>query len=216
MDKKQSRWLLILAVMSLFSVTLYTPKAHADSGWMKYFKKDSLLNTYKTCYAVQEDVLWQGTYGDGVIINDGKTQKTISNKNSRSTPPVNDGLVSDYITCITIDEMRGRVWIGTNEGLSSCNLEAKEWNRYTEGKDLPNNIIRAMTMDDSGNLWVGTPSGVVMFDGETWKKFDESNGLLQASVHSIKSKGNSIWVGTIGGSVSRYKDGQWQTVVCFD
>ena len=65
-------------------------------------------------------------------------------------------------------------------------------------------------MDNGGNLWVGTPSGIAMFDGENWKKFDESNGLRQASIHSIKAKGTAVWVGSVGGTVSRYKDGQWK------
>lgn len=216
MRKNQTRWLYFLGLISLVSVSLYSPEAHADSDWLKFVKKDSLLNTYKTCYAVQEDLLWQGTYGDGVIVKDGKTERVISNKNTRSTPPIDDGLVSDYITSITIDENHGRVWIGTNEGLSSCNMEGQEWSRYSEKNVLPNNVIRCLTMDNSGNLWVGTPSGVVMYDGETWKKFDESNGLAQNSVHSIKAKGNSVWVGTVGGTINRYKDGQWMTFAKLD
>ncbi len=101
-------------------------------------------------------------------------------------------------------------------GLSCCDYEGQEWTRYVEGKELPNNVIRALAMDNSGNLWVGTPSGISVFDGENWKTINEKNGLLQASIHSIKVKGNVVWVGTVGGSVSRYKDGQWQTVVGFD
>ena len=45
---------------------------------------------------------------------------------------------------------------------------------------------------------------------------NEKNGLLQGSIHSIKVQDNVVWVGTVGGSVSRYKDGQWQTIVGFD
>ena len=71
-------------------------------------------------------------------------------------------------------------------------------------------------MDNAGNLWVGTPSGIAFYNGESWKVINESNGLLQSSIHSIKVKDNVVWVGTVGGSVSRYKDGQWQTVVGFD
>lgn len=216
MRKNQNSWLYFLGLISLVSVSFCSQKVQADSDWLKYFKKDSLLNTYKTCYAVQEDYLWQGTYGDGVIIKDGKNQKIISNKNTRTSPPIDDGLVSDYITSITIDEQRGRVWIGTNEGLCSCNLEGKEWSRYSEKNELPNNVIRCLTMDNSGNLWVGTPSGVVVFDGENWKRFTEGNGLAQNSVHSIKAKGNSVWVGTVGGTINRYKDGQWMTFANFD
>lgn len=216
MQQRQSRWFFLFVLISLVSLSLYNPKAYAGSDWLRYFKKNSLLNTYKTCYAVQEDRIWVGTYGDGVVVKDGKTQKTISNRNSRSVPPKDDGLVSDYITSITVDETRGRVWIGTNNGLSSCDLDGKDWLRYSEKKELPNNVIRCLTMDNSGSLWVGTPSGIAVFDGETWQRITESNGLRQNSVHSIKVKGNSVWVGTVGGSVSLFKDGQWKTMVDFD
>lgn len=216
MKQKQSRWFFLFVLMGLVSVSMFTPKAHADSDWMKFFRKDSLLNTYKTCYAVTEDTLWCGTGGEGVLIKDGTTVKRISNKNTRSTPPLDDGLVSDYITCITIDEMRGRVWIGTNEGLSSCSLEGTEWTRYTENTGLPNNVIRVLTTDNNGNVWVGTPSGIAVFNGETWTFYTEKNGLPQDSIHSIKVKGNSVWVGTVGGAVARFKDGAWKTIADFD
>lgn len=217
MQYKHSRWLFIFTLISLVSLSFNSPQVHADSNWLKFFKKDSLLNTYKTCYAVHEDALWTGTYGDGVIIKDGKNIKRISNKNTRSTPPVDDGLVSDYITCITFDESRRKVWIGTNEGLCCCDYEGKEWSRYSEEKrNLPNNIIRALAVDSTGNVWVGTPSGIALFNGESWRTINESNGLLQGSIHSIKVQDNVVWVGTVGGSVSRYKDGQWQTIVGFD
>lgn len=216
MQRKQSRWLLIFTIISLISLSFYSPKVQADSNWLRYFKKDSLLNTYKTCYAVQEDNLWTGTYGDGVLIKNGKNVTNLTNKNTRSTPQRDDGLVSDYITCITFDEARKNVWIGTNSGLCRCDYDYKEWTRFLEGKELPNNVIRALAVDNSGNVWVGTPSGISIFDGENWKTVNETNGLLQGSIHSIKVKGNTVWVGTVGGSISRYKDGQWETIVGFD
>lgn len=216
MQNKQSRWLYIFTFISLISASFYLPTAQADSNWLRYFKKDSLLNTYKTCYAVQDDVLWTGTYGEGVLIKDGQSVKKLTNKNTRSTPKLDDGLVSDYINCITFDEIRHKVWIGTNEGLCCCNYDFAEWERFSEGKNLPNNVIRALAVDNSGNLWVGTPSGISIYDGENWTQVNEKNGLLQGSIHSIKVKGNTVWVGTVGGSVSRYKDGQWKTIVGFD
>ena len=216
MRKNQLRWLYILGFISLLSVSCFSQKAHADSDWLRYLKKDSLLNTFKTCYAVQEETLWQGTAGEGVIVNNGTTKRVISNQSTRTRPPVDDGLISDYITSITIDETRNVVWIGTNEGLCCCDMEGNNWKRFTESNVLPNNVIRCLTMDNGGNLWVGTPSGIAMFDGENWKKFDESNGLRQASIHSIKAKGTAVWVGSVGGTVSRYKDGQWKLFVDFD
>ena len=215
MEHTNSRWLFIFILMSLFSILFFPQRAHADSNWLKYFRKDSLLNTYKRSYAVLDDTLWVGTYGDGLTVNDG--QKTISytNRNTRTSPQLDDGLVSDYITCISIDEKSGRVWLGTNEGLASCDLEGKDWTRYTEKDGLPNLVIRDLAIDASGNLWVGTPSGLAIHDGESWKVIAETKGIEQNSVHSIKVKGDSVWVGTVGGTVSRYKDGEWRTFVTF-
>jgi ligand-binding sensor domain-containing protein len=149
------------------------------------------------------------------MIHDGKNTVNYTNKNTRSSPPRNDGLVSDYITCVCIDEKAGRVWLGTNEGLSSCNLEGKEWMRFQTQDGLPNNVIRDIAIDRNGHLWVGTPSGIAQFDGEAWKIHNDKNGLQQSSVHSLKVKGDSIWVGTVGGTVSRYKDGEWKTFLTF-
>jgi ligand-binding sensor domain-containing protein len=216
MEQTNSRWFFIFVLMSLISIIFFPQKTHADSNWLKYFRKDSLVNTYKTSYAVMDDVLWVGTFGDGLTMYDGAKEKSLTNRNTRTSPSADDGLVSDYITCISVDEKRGRVWLGTNAGLSSCDLEGKEWERYTEKEGLPNAVIRDLAIDAVGNLWVGTPSGIALYDGEKWQIMDERNGLPQGSVHSIKVKGDSVWVGTVGGTVSRYKDGEWKTFVSFN
>lgn len=215
MEQTNSRWFFIFVVMSLISIFLFPPRAHADSNWLKYFRKDSLLNTYKTSYAVLYDSIWTGTFGDGLQVYDGSRTQNFTNRNTRTSPSIDDGLISDYITCISIDEKRGRVWLGTNAGLSSCDLEGKEWERFTEKEGLPNDVIRDLAIDSYGNLWVGTPSGLAFFDGETWKTYNESNGLPQASIHSIKVKGDTIWVGSVGGTVARFKDGEWKAVITF-
>ncbi len=215
MEQTNSRWLFIFLVMSLISIFLFPQRAHADSNWLKYFRKDSLLNTYKTSYAVLDDTLWTGTFGDGLTVHDGQKTVTFTNRNTRTSPSNDDGLVSDYITCISIDEKRGRIWLGTNAGLASCDLEGKERERYTEKQGLPNDVIRDLAIDSYGYLWVGTPSGIARYDGEKWQIFNESNGLVQASVHSIKVKGDNVWVGSVGGTVSRFKDGEWKTFINF-
>jgi ligand-binding sensor domain-containing protein len=193
----------------------FPKKGYAETNWLKYFRKDALLNKYMRTYAVHGDNLWVGTYGDGLVIYDGKKTKNFNNKTTRTSPSRDDGLVSDYITCITIDEKAGRVWLGTNAGVSSCDLDCKNWKRFSSKNGLPNDVIRDLAIGPKGNLWVGTPSGVTKFDGENWKTYDETNGLKQNSVHSIKVKSDSIWVGTVGGTVSRFKNDTWKTFITY-
>jgi len=204
------RWLVFFVIVSILSLFLFPATSYAGTGWMKYFRKDTLLNTYMRAYAVSGDKLWVGTYGDGLVVYTGDETINYNSKNTKSDPNHNDGLLSDCITALTIDEKRGRIWIGTNEGLASCNMEAKAWERYFTKNGLPNDVIRDIAIDDSGNLWVGTPLGVAKYDGENWKTYDENSGLYENSVHTITVQNDAVWVATVGGSVSRYKDGEWK------
>ena len=209
-----SRWILLLMILSLISLFFFPATSYADACWMKYFRKDSLVNTYMRAYAVDGENLWVGTNGDGVVVYSGKETKNYSCKNTRSGSSVADGLISDNITSIAIDSRNHRVWIGTNEGLSTCNLDGTDWKRFAAKDGLPNNVIRDVAVDDRGIVWVGTPSGVASFNGEAWKVFTTStSGLYADSVHSITVKGNTVWVATVDGSVNRFDGETWKAVI---
>ena len=214
LEKTRSRWFVIFFAMSLLVMIVFPSRVHAQTKWLKQFRKDSLLNTYKTCYAVTADTLWVGTNGDGVMVRyaDG-SEKFFNNRNTRSNTNNDDGLMADYITSIVVDESKGFVWIGTKSGLAGCNLDGKEWVRFTEKDGLPNMLIRDVDIDSAGNLWIGTPSGIVTYDGE--KLAPVSYGDAQGSIHSIKVKGESVWVGTVSGTVSCFKDGKWATMMTY-
>ena len=53
-------------------------------------------------------------------------------------------------------------------------------------------------MDEYGDLWVGTSSGLAKFDGASWTVFNEENsGLPYDAVHElIFDKDGVLWVGT--------------------
>lgn len=215
MEQTQTRWLYILLALGLLAGVLFPQKVHADSKWLKHFRNDSLLNTYKTCYAMTDDAIWIGTNGDGVLVYkaDG-TSKQLTNRNTRSNPSLNDGLKEDYITCLVVDEINDIVWIGTKSGVAKCNTAGKEWARFTYKEGLPNDSIRDIDVDAAGNVWVGTPSGVaVSTDGEKFTTF--SHEAANGSVHSIKVKNGAVWVGNVSGLIGCYKDGAWKTVLSY-
>jgi len=213
MIRTAPRWLWFLVFMSLVSLFFFPATSYAATSWLKYFRKDTLLNTYMRSYAVSGDRLWVGTYGDGVVVYDGNTTRNFNTKNTRSRPEANDGLVSDLVTCMAVDDRGGRVWIGTNEGLSACSLDATEWKRYTARDGLPNEVIRDVAVDEKGNVWVGTPSGLAMFNGDAWKVFTSSNGLYEDSVQAITVEGGAVWVATVGGSVNRFNGDSWKVLI---
>jgi len=95
-----------------------------------------------------------GTEGKGVLVFDGeKIVKEIT---------VKDGLLSDYISLINIDD-KGNYWIGTNKGLNEFDLTNQKFYSYGQkmgfiGIESKNN---ATYKNKEGNLWFGTIKGAV-------------------------------------------------------
>lgn len=102
--------------------------------------------------------------------------------------------------------------------LSSCfYLEASSLmlgdNRYivtawTIGDGLPQNSILCLIRTRQGYIWFGTQSGLVRFDGMSFRIFNRWNtdGLKNDRILSLyEDKTGALWVGTDGGGISRLK-----------
>jgi ligand-binding sensor domain-containing protein/AraC-like DNA-binding protein len=75
---------------------------------------------------------------------------------------------------------------------------------------LPQNTVHGIVQDDIGYLWIGTDLGLVRFDGSRFKTFNKENNpaILNNSITSLLiAKDKTMWIGTYGGGVTRYKDG---------
>lgn len=74
-------------------------------------------------------------------------------------------------------------------------------------------IVRALAVENQG-LWVGTANGLLHYDFSTGKQtvYTTKDGLLSNIIHTIKvAPSGELWVGTIGGGLSRLKDRKWLT-----
>jgi len=93
----------------------------------------------------------------------------------------------------------------------SPSYHAQTW---TTEQGLPGDTVRAVTQTRDGYLWVATQAGLARFDGVRFQVYskqnepafrtDECNVLLAGS-------DGSLWVGTIGGGLMRYREGRFET-----
>lgn len=86
--------------------------------------------------------------------------------------------------------------------------EANLWEHYSLFS-----IVRALTIEGD-MLWVGTSNGLLSFDLSkgSQKVYTVKDGLLSNIVHTIEAAPNGdIWVGTIGGGMSRFHQNNWTT-----
>ena len=75
---------------------------------------------------------------------------------------------------------------------------------------LPQNSVQAVVQTHDGYIWLGTQEGLVRFDGVSFKVFDKRNTReLKASriLALFEDREKSLWVGTLGGGLIRFKDG---------
>jgi ligand-binding sensor domain-containing protein len=159
---------------------------------------------------------WIGTVGHGLALVRGTDCRFFS---------AEDGLPHENVQRTFVD-YRGRAWAGTRNGLA-C-FDGRRWNPVNlDGKPLEETIT-CIAEDARGNLWVGTDGGLVLdahknkwfgsigrgllrFDGESWTRQDESNGLAHNNVRAVLPDGSSgLWVGTVDG-FSRLEGGRWST-----
>jgi len=110
---------------------------------------------------------------------------------------------ADRVNCQLIQDSLN--WVGTDIGLVRYNLET---NNYiildTNNSGLPGSYIWSLSEQSDSTIWIGTKSGVAIFDGEGWNTYTVANSNLPHNwVPAIEfALDGTIWIGTAGGLVS--------------
>jgi len=183
-----------------------------DQNGDLYFKciNDDLGLTDVTVTSIAEDLdgrLIIGTI-DGIYTQErnGKNDKFIK---------IFDGYFNDII----VDKSQN-VWCGTNSGLllfhNSSDIPLPKYAKtFTynplESNSISKNIIKSLTIDKTGIIWIGTNGGGVnKFDPER-KQFDHirktlhPNSLSYDKIRSLFEDSNgTLWVGTEGGGLNMH------------
>ena len=83
---------------------------------------------------------------------------------------------------------------------------------WTVQDDLPQNTVTVVEQTSDGYLWLGTPSGLLRFDGLNFTHFNRRNTeILHSETISCLHEdfSGALWIGTQGGGLYLIKNGQW-------
>lgn len=103
-----------------------------------------------------------------------------------------------------LEDGRGNLWIGTDNGLTCYNLKTHKRKIYTTRDGLANNDVMAMGIDNKNQLWVSTSNGLSRVNLKTGNIvcYFSDNGLqgneFSARALTISSNGNFLFGGTGG------------------
>lgn len=112
-----------------------------------------------------------------------------------------EGLISNQILSINEDE-KGDIIVGTYDGVSKLKIYKEELigtKNVNLENGLINNSVRTVYKDDSGHYWYGTLSGITIIGPDGVTQIDESDGLLNTQITSIKKVQDKYWIGTENG-----------------
>jgi PAS domain S-box-containing protein len=168
-----------------------------ENGRKETHAKLIISNVFINCVRFKNNILWIGTYGNGVA-------KLVNNRFEYILK--GSKISNDIIRDLQVDK-RGNLWIATtNNGLVKYfNGEAKY---YSKESGFPSNRILSIVESREGILWVGTGGGgLVRLNGNNIKIFDNQNGLTINAIRSLLiDKEGILWVGTSGGGLFRTKN----------
>ena len=95
---------------------------------------------------------------------------------------------------------------------------ASAWNGYTRKlwqvyDGLPEQTVQAFAQTSDHYLWIGTTGGLLRFDGARFEVFDRANTpqLKENGIFTLLvSRDGSLWIGTEGGGLVRYRQGKFR------
>ena len=175
-------------------------------------------NRIEAVYADESGSIWLGTNEGGVnVFRIGAKGRRIRDMHHMHKEKVcgidsiycSIGLVDESVTTL-VQGLRGRIWIGSDKGLSICERSKKNkgysFTALTTKNGLRNDMISSSLMDREANLWFGTSNGLSMFEGMKFVHLTQADGVSADIATSVYiDQDNAIWVGTLGGGLCKFK-----------
>lgn len=143
--------------------------------------------------AVDENHVWLGTSGNGLIRFDKQTGARTRYRSVKDDPAT---VRSDAIRCLYADPGAGGLWVGTDKGLDRYDAATGTFRRVS-ARETPE-AVYTVNGDRSGLVWFTTQQSVTCYDvlSQTFKMFslshwfDRRNAIFPVSV----SRGNDVFV----------------------
>lgn len=194
------------AVFICTNTGLYVKKKE-DAALVHLMGKSNVLDLIE----FKKDVFWVSTLQKILLINSyGEVIKEYDAISNGANELVN---LNDNVSCLFKDSF-GQIWVGTKKNGLLKYDEKQDWfkplfNSHNYNS-LEVNIIRTISEDFNHNLWIGTESGLFIYDRERddFKRYSQSfenlsNNLNDKAIYSIyRSKEDIMWLGTYFGGVN--------------
>lgn len=116
--------------------------------------------------------------------------------------------ISDNHTNSVLIDRKGRIWVGTQNGLAELNPRSGNFTNYHESDGLAGDVVGGILEDGHGQLWLGTNHGLSRFNPEA-RKFTTiyvGDGVTEPDLTGwsacFKSSQGEMFFGGFGGAIA--------------
>ena len=162
-----------------------------------------------------EGVLWVGTEDRGlnkIFLDDQRKPVRIKSYQYEADNP--NSITSDKIYSLFTDK-NGKLWIGTDNGLTIMDTETETFTRYLPDPDNPNSISNTTVFciygDNSGEIWLATDYGINRYNAATGgfehfiRNENDTNTVIHNEILSFyEDRQGYLWIGTYGKGLEKY------------
>lgn len=182
---------------------------YQNKQWSK-LNLSELAGNNVTSIAIDNDLIWIGTYYSGIAVYDtaAQTYQIIN---------LTNGLISNRVFEIVIDQTEEIVWVGTDRGVSRFYQPYGLWYNLTESMGLVDgNVTCIATPSEEDMVLFGTPEGLCLYRGYFgFNTLNIDEGVASNNIRCVATDSADpgiIWIGTDAG-ISRYnlQAKQWRT-----
>lgn len=85
---------------------------------------------------------------------------------------------------------------GQNNSLSSYVLNKDISTNSATKSYLSTNVVTAIDQDKNGMMWFGTRRGLNSYDSYNFEEYNQTDGIINATITDIRSVGDTLFVGT--------------------
>ncbi len=165
-----------------------------------YNKNNSNLTGTRINYVLVDSSKkkWICTESAGIVCLENNKWTNYNTQNS--SLPAND------VLCAAEDKS-GTLWFGTIDGLVKYDGSSFTTIKFS----FYPNIVNAIAIDTSGNLWLAYEfNGGVKYDGTNATKFNSLNSVLSDNLLTVAvDSNNNVWFGSEGDGLFEYTNGKW-------
>ena len=107
---------------------------------------------------------------------------------------IEQGLPQSQVLTIFQDH-NGFMWFGTNSG-GAGKYDGNKFVRFSDNDGLINNVVYSITENHKNEIVFGTSKGISVYNGFSYKNYNEKNGLTNSWVFKLLKDEDKIWIGT--------------------